>query len=67
MLACSVGMSAGLTMARITSRIESVDTMREMPSRYAISDASRLLPVPLTPPSSTTSGRGGLRITRSRR
>ena len=43
--------------ARIVWRMKSVDVTRVMPSRYAISVATRDFPVPVPPPTRTTIGR----------
>ena len=42
--------------ARITSRIESVEMIRTTPSRSATWAAMVLLPTPVAPPISTTTG-----------
>ena len=53
---CSVGMSSGESIERMTSRIASVATTRTMPSRAASCVAIVDLPTPVAPPIRITSG-----------
>ncbi len=48
--------------ARMTSRMESVEMIRTMPSRSATLAAMVLLPTPVAPPISTTTGLSSLAI-----
>ena len=63
---CRVGISSGDSIARMTSRIASVATMRTMPSRAASWVAIVDLPTPVAPPIRITSGTSRFSISRQR-